>query len=84
MLGVLVVPISAHSFNVKAARKLFMARTSNFKLFEHIPSDKKGKMFDEEMISNQTKKMQREIHKHFIPKISLYDSILLFFSTWFG
>ena len=84
LLGVLVVPVSAHSFNVKAARKLFMARSSKKGLFEEVPDEKKGKLLDEEMISTQSRKMQKEIRKHFIPKISLYDSIMLFFSTWFG
>ena len=28
--------------------------------------------------------MQKEIRNHYIPKISLKDSIMLFFSTWFG
>jgi len=57
ILGILALPISAHSFNIKAARKLFMARSSTPSLFEDVPAEKKGKEFDEEMISNQTKKM---------------------------
>ena len=28
--------------------------------------------------------MQKEISKHYVPKISLYDSCMLFFSTRFG
>ena len=50
LLGLLVVPISAHSFNIKAARKLFMARTSTPGLFQDTPSRKRGEEFDEEMI----------------------------------
>ena len=51
LLGILVVPISAHSFNVKAARKLFMARSTDKDLFEEIPEDQKGPLFDSKMIS---------------------------------
>ena len=36
LLGVFAMPISAHSFNVKAARELFMARTSTKGLFLSI------------------------------------------------
>ena len=39
LLGVLVVPISAHSFTVKAARKLFMARSSKGGIFEEVPDE---------------------------------------------
>jgi len=84
LLGVLVVPVSALSFKVKAARKLFLAKSTNRDLFEDVPDEKKGREFDEEMISSQSRKMQKEIRKHYIPKITLYDSTMLFFSTWFG
>ena len=52
LLGVLVVPISTHSFNIKAARKLFMARTLKGDLFQDVPADKKGKLFDEDLIKS--------------------------------
>jgi hypothetical protein len=84
LLGVLVVPVSAHSFNIKAARKLFMARSESSDLFMEVPKEKLGIEFDEELIKSQTPKMEKEIRKHYVPSIHLYDSCMLFFSTWFG
>jgi hypothetical protein len=60
LLGVLVMPISAHSFNIKASKKLFMARSSEKDLFGKTSEIKiKNKLsFDENMIRSQTLEMQ--------------------------
>lgn len=61
-----------------------MARSSKGGLFGECTPEQRGKLFDKDMISSQSSKMQKEIRKHYIPKIKLYDSVMLFFSTWFG
>jgi hypothetical protein len=50
------MPISAHSFNIKAARKLFMARSSEMDLFKKASPEKMKKKlsFDESMIKSQS------------------------------
>lgn len=60
LLGVLVMPISAHSFTMKAARKFFMARSSDKNLFRKYSVAKmKNKLsFDEDMIKSQSLEMQ--------------------------
>lgn len=48
----LFAPISTHSFIVKSAQKLFIARSEKPGLFVEMPEDKRGKNFDEKMIDS--------------------------------
>ena len=49
LMSYIFTPISRHSFNIKAARKLFIARSANKGLFEEVPSELKGMEFNDKL-----------------------------------
>ena len=49
LFGVFVYPISAHSFILKAAKKLYTARTKDGRLFEPPSTTLKGELLEKQM-----------------------------------
>ena len=45
--GFLMFPISEHSFTLKAAKRLFLARTNDKDMFVYTDADKKLMTYDE-------------------------------------
>jgi hypothetical protein len=84
ILGVILLPISAHSFVIKAARKLFLARINESDFFAMGTNPDNQDILDGNMIDQQPDKEQKELRKHLEPNIKLRDSICLYFSTSFG
>lgn len=52
LLAILVSPVSQHSFYVKAARKLFIAKSKKEGLFAEVPKEKLTRAFDEDLIKS--------------------------------
>ena len=84
LLGIFLLPISAHSFIVKAARKFFLARIVDDNFFAKGTNPDNVDAMDEGLMNRQSAKDQKEYRKHIEPNIKLRDSICLYFSTTFG
>ena len=84
LLGVFLLPISAHSFIIKAARKLFFAKITDKNFFAKGTNPDNQAALDEDMMNRLSAKDQKEYRKHIEPNIMLRDSICLYFSTTFG
>ena len=77
-LGIICIPYSQFSYNLKISKLLFTARTHDKKMF--LKDSKKQDTKSETRKSHMTEKMRSELQKHYVIAIRFKDSILLFFS----
>jgi len=96
MFGILLYPISEHSFILRATKNLFLARTKDTSMFHthvHQEQDEEyekkvynknslDKYVGKERVPNDvSKKMLKELLKHYVIHIHTCDSIRLFFAN---
>ena len=79
--GFMLLPISEHSFTLRAAKRLFLARTDDPEMFVYKPGDQKIVNYDKEFNSEEIKK-ELALHKNI--NISTSDSIKLFLANLLG
>lgn len=83
VFGFLLFPISEHSFTLKAAKKMFKARTAELGLF-NPPSqavlDKEPEDFEKKLTLKQT----AEIKKHHEIRVKYFDGVRLYIANCMG
>jgi len=81
IFGFFLFPISEHSFTLKAAKKMFMARTNNPNLLVYKPADDDKLKDAREYFSKRT---AAEIEKHRKIRVRGKDSLCLYFARAFS
>jgi hypothetical protein len=81
ILGIFILPISEHSFILKALNKLYLARTTDKNMFKK-PKDKgkkkKGKSYLETPQELRETEIEKEVRMHYPILLSFETSIKLF------
>lgn len=77
LFGIFVYPISEHSYILKAAKKLFIARSRDENLFKEDPRQ-------EISVKGYTTKIQKELDLHRAIKLSTKDNMCLYFANRMG
>ena len=85
VFGFILFPISEHSFTLKAAKKMFKARTAEKDLF-NPPKVKESDAISEppDYEKNLSKKQTEEINKHHEIRIKYMDGVKLYIANCFG
>jgi len=83
VLSVYLLPISKHSFTLKATKKLFRGRTRDPNLFKKSNNKEPSIHPTEEELHPPDEKLQKEQEKNKKISLRLTDSILLYFSNSF-
>lgn len=81
VFGFLIYPISEHSFTLKAAKKMFLARTTDETLFVSRPQDFEKINDAKEFFSKRT---AAEIGKHRKIRVRTFDNFSLFMANFLG
>jgi len=87
VFGVVFIPIAEHSFIMTAARQMFFARTKCSHLFNtdsknEEPSPLEKYAYDPQKLGdNDTYKIDKEIQKHQIIRITKIDHVLLYLTN---
>ena len=84
MFGFFIFPFAEYQFTMAAAKRLFLARTTDDSIFV-IPNPEKlnKKVFDKKSMAHLPKKVRKELNTHKQIQIGMLDNIKLYLSNSF-